>query len=124
MPEIDLCDPELLIFDEDPGLFVLLDQTPIVFTMRGLRFFCPRLKWIGIDIGTLQTADQFKQATSALTIAEYTELKTSIEASAGATHAPNEHQVLLAALSGDIDAAEAAMARLDHSRRAGLSVVR
>lgn len=121
---IDLLDPETLLFDTEPGLFVTLDCEPVVFSVRGLRHFTPRFKEVGVAIGDIRTEAHFRAALSAWTRLETTLLTDSIAAKARSTHQANEHQVLLAALMGDIDAAEAAMTRLEHQRRVGLSVVR
>ena len=120
---LNLHDPEMLVFDAQPELFVLLDAVPPVFTIRGLRYFTPRFRMVGIEIATLRTECQFRAALLQWTTHETTLLFESIGAKAGATHQANEHQVLLAALMGDIDAAEAAMDRLEHQRRVGLKVV-
>lgn len=120
---IDLNDPETLLFDEKPHCFVLLNAGKVVFTIRGLRHFTPRFKRVGIEICNLDTEPQFRAAIKAWDQLEAVLLLDSIRAKAQATHQPNEHQVLLATIMGDIDAAEAAMDRLDHQRRAGLTVV-
>ena len=120
---IDLLDPDILIFDEQPELFVRLDTVPVVFTVRGLRYFTPRFKMIGVNIATLRTQAQFRAALLEARTHEHALLIESFQSKANATHQANEHQVLLAALMGDIDAAEAAMDRLEHKRRAGLTVV-
>lgn len=121
---INLHDPDTLLFDSEPELFVRLNTEPVIFTIRGLRHFTPRFKLVGIDIATLLTEDQFRAALLQLTNHEAALLYESISAKAGASHQANEHQVLLAALMGDIDGAEAAMDRLEHQRRVGLKVVR
>lgn len=121
---IDLQDPDTLLFDETPDLFVLLNIDPVIFSVRGLRHFTPRFKAIGIDIASVRTEAQFRYALMTWTSHETTLLAASIESKARSTHQPNEHQVLLAAIMGDIDAAESAMDRLEHSKRACLAVVR
>lgn len=120
---LNLHDPEMFVFDAQPELFVLLDAVPLVFTIRGLRHFTPRFRMVGVDIAMLQTECQFRAALLQWTTHETRLLFESIGAKAGATHQANEHQVLLAALMGDIDAAEGAMDRLEHQRRVGLKAV-
>lgn len=121
---IELQDPETLLFDTRSELFVRLEGVPIVFTLRGLRHFNPRFRMVGIDIAGLRSEDQFRAAWRQWSRHETTLLIESIEGKARSSHQANEHQVLLAALRGDIDAAEAAMNRLAHRRRAALTLVR
>ena len=120
---IDLFDPDTLVFDDEPDLFVRVDTVPVVFTVRGIRYFTPRFKLVGVNIAILRTESEFRAALLKATTHESNLLLESIQSKANATHQANEHQVLLAALMFDIDAAEAAMDRLEHKRRAGLKVV-
>lgn len=118
-------DEDGLVFDSAPELFVRLDAEPtIVFTVRGLAYFSPRFKHIGVDIAEINTREDFEKAMDRWLDVERVLLKEKVEAAARATRAPNEHQVLNAVLHGDIAAAERALARLEHQSRAGLSIVR
>lgn len=121
---LNLHDPETLVFDETPELFVRLDVSPIIFSIRGLKYFKPRFALIGRDISLLKTVLSFTEVYNDWTRHEYQLLLDSITAKANATHQPNEHKVLLAACMNDIDAAEIAMGRLEHSIAAGLKIVK
>lgn len=54
---------------------------------------------------------------------EFVLLQESIGVKAGATKAPNEHQILQAVLDGDIDVAEKILAQLEHRKRTGMRLV-
>ena len=120
---IDFYDPENLDFDFQPELFVLQQHTPLIFTVRGLRYFSKRFQVIGIEVATLTTQRLFQQALMQWTGYEMQKLFETVQVKASATHQPNAHQVLLATLLGDIDAAELAMDRLEHASRSGLQLV-
>jgi hypothetical protein len=106
-------------------LFVRLDAQPsIVFTVRGLAYFTPRFKHVGVDIAMVATPEHFEHAWDRWLAVERVMLGEKVAAAARATHSPNEHQVLEAVLHGDVDATERALSRLEHRKRAGLSIVR
>jgi hypothetical protein len=119
----DLCDEEGLFFDESPELFVHLDAAPIVFTVRGLAYFAPRFKYAGLDLAIIRTRADFDATYSVWCRTEWSLLLEKIQGAAGATNAANAHQVLQAILSGDVEAAERAVARLEHRERAGLRAI-
>lgn len=112
-----------LVFEDSPKLFIDLEATPIIFTVRGIAYFAPRFKHVGIIMGDLNTKAEFEGAYKRWLDVEFVLLNEKINAAASATHAPNDHQVLQGILSQGIDQAEAAMARLEHSRRAELKLV-
>ncbi len=119
----NLWDEEGLLFDESPELFVHLDVQPLVFTVRGVRYFGPRFKHVGIDISALASKVDFMIAFNAWMDVEKSLILEKVEREAAATNAANPHQLLKAILDGDVDAAEAVVHRLEHRARARLEVV-
>jgi hypothetical protein len=61
----DLWDEDGLVFDDEPELFVHLDAQPLVFTVRGIRYFGPRFKHLGVDIAAMQSKVDFMIAFNA-----------------------------------------------------------
>lgn len=118
-----LCNEDAFVFDQSPDLFVHLDVTPVVFTVRGLAYFAPRFKFAGLDLAAIRSPDDFATAYATWCRVEWNLLQDKVQAAAGATHAANAHQVLQAILHGDVDTAERAVARLEHRARAGLQVI-
>lgn len=96
----NLTDPEGLAFDDQPHLFVLLDQDPIVWTVRGLAYFNPRFRWVGIAPSTvLQRADFFLAHAKWLD-RERSLLLRKIEAAAISAGTGSDHYRLLKILNG------------------------
>lgn len=112
-----------LIFDSSPGLFVDLDAAPIIFSVRGIGYFSPRFKHVGVNLCELRTKEQFDLALTRWLEVEFVLLQSKVESRASASKAPNEHQVLQAVLEGDLDLAEKTMLRLEHRRRTGMRLV-
>lgn len=112
-----------LLFDERPELFVDLAASPIIFSVRGIDYFSPRFKHVGIDISGVHTREQFDCALSRWLDVEFVLLQTKIAVRASASKSPNEHQVLQAVLDGDIDLAEKTVARLEHRKRTRMKLV-
>ena len=112
-----------LLFEETPELFVDLVAKPIVFSVRGVGYFAPRFKHVGIEISALYTKEQFAAALSRWLEVEFVLLQTKVAGDAGASKSPNEHQVLQAVMDGDIDLAEKTVARLEHRKRTGMKLV-
>ncbi|MDP3522249.1 MAG: hypothetical protein Q8S02_16685 [Hydrogenophaga sp.] len=122
--EIDLHDEETFAYDAEPQAFVLLDQSPIVFTVRGIRFFKPRFAHIGIDIGAITTEEKFRDTLYAWSLVEYELLRTKIASDAAKSPTAFEHQALLAAIDGDEKTLMRVMDKRIHLGRTGLKLVR
>lgn len=122
--DFNLWDEDGLIFDESPELFVLLDVEPIVFTVRGIRYFSPRFKQIGIDPAALVSKVDFMVAFNAWMEVERVLIFEKVEREATATTAANSYQLMHAIINGDLEAAEAVVHRLQHRNMAKLEVVR
>lgn len=120
--DIDLENTDAFDFDESPNDFVNLETTPIVFTIRGLRYFTPRFRKMNVSIGTIKTKDQFQTLYRQWVVIEAKMLLGSIAKKAERTHQPNEHKVLLAALTEGLDAAQYQADRLAHAKRANLKL--
>lgn len=112
-----------LIFDSSPELFVDLDASPIIFSVRGIGYFSPRFKHVGVNLSQLRTREQFDLALTRWLEVEFVLLQSKVESRASASKAPNEHQVLQAVLEGDLDLAEKTMLLLEHLRRTGMKLV-
>lgn len=121
--DFDLWHEDGLIFDDQPELFVLTSLEPVVFTVRGIQYWCPRLRYIGVDIAEVTTKADFESAYEKWLDAERGLILAKVGAMASATRAPNEHQLLQAILDGDEKLAEQVVRRLEHRARAGLRVV-
>jgi hypothetical protein len=121
--DFDVWHEDGLLFDEKPELFVNLDATPIVFTVRGIQYFQPRFRQVGLNIGSLHSRDQFELALRKWHTVEWVLLNEKIADRANASTAVNEHQVLQAILAGDIELVEKLVSRLEHRARANLKVV-
>ena len=120
----DLWDEDGLVFDDEPELFVHLDTQPLVFTVRGIRYFGPRFKHLGVDIAAMQSKVDFMIAFNAWMAVERTLILEKVEREATATSAANAHQLLKAIIDGDLEAAENVVHRLEHRAMARLEVVR
>lgn len=121
--DFDIWHEDGLLFEESPELFVRLESVPVIFTVRGIGYFRPRFKHVGVDLRDIKTGVQFGDVHGRWLQVEFELMRQKISAAAAATQAPNQHQVLEAILRGDIEAAEAAMARLEHRTRASLRLV-
>ncbi len=122
--DFDLWDEDGLLVEQKPELFVDLSQIPIIFSIRGIKYFKPRFEQIGVSLSNLKTKDEFDSAYKAWLAREWILLNDQIDAKAKGTTSANPHQVLQAVLAGDIDLAERQLARLEHKQRAGLVAVR
>jgi len=119
----NLTDPEGLVYDEQPDAFVNLNSHPIIFSVRGLAYFSPRFKHAGIQISSLRTRQDFDGAYDLWMQIERNLLCDIVEQRAAAGPTNNEHQILQALWSGDLDRAENIARRIDHRKRAGLRIV-
>ncbi len=96
---LQLTDEEGFVFDENPALFVRTDQDPIVWTVRGLAYFAPRLKRIGIPIDRVSSPQEFTAAYKAwLDLEKFLLLeRVKLASQCGS----KEHQILQAILDGN-----------------------
>lgn len=97
----DFLDEEGLTFDEHQDAFVLLDGPQIVWTVRGIRFFSPRFRHVGVAIAQVKTPAQFRAALRKWDEAEWKLLCDRIESRAESSAGGAEHRCLWAILSGD-----------------------
>ena len=121
--DFDVWHDDGLLFEESPELFVRLETVPIIFTVRGVRYFLPRFRQVGVELSDIKTEGQFAVALDWWLQVEFVLLQERTGAAAAASRAPNPHQVLQAILQGDIEGAERALARLKHCSLAGLRLV-
>jgi hypothetical protein len=119
----DLCDPDGLVFDEDPHLFVDLSPTPIVFTIRGARYFSPRFRWVGFEISRIETREAFDQAFRSWLPVEFELLQEQIASRARPGALADPYNALLALMAGDDDAFERHMTALERRGRSGMHLV-
>lgn len=96
---LQLTDEEGLVFDENPALFVRTDQDPIVWTVRGLAYFAPRLKRIGIHIDRVSSPQQFAAAYKAWLDLEKVLVLERVKLASQC--GSKEHQILQAILDGN-----------------------
>ena len=99
-----LTDEDGLQFDESPDLFVLLDRNPIIWTVRGRRFFKPRFEAIGISLASIQSQEAFCAAHDRWLDVERSLLLRRLELKAGRPDEFPEYAVLNAILSGEAEA--------------------
>jgi|SRR6185369_7155741 len=116
-PAFNLWDEDGLLFDEHPDLFVLLDRTPIIWSVRGLRLFRPRFALLGIEAKTISTRDQFERAWSRWLAVERQLLLRKIEAAAASPRASLEAKCLEAIANLDIERAEMLVTALENTPR-------
>jgi hypothetical protein len=102
-----------LLFEDHPEWFVLLDRTPVVWTVRGLRLFRPRLALIGVDLNSIRTSEQFHAAWSRWLNVERELLQRKIRSAASGPDASLEARCLQAIADLDIDRAEALVRELE-----------
>jgi hypothetical protein len=119
----DLWHEDGLLADEHPGLFVDLGRVPVVFTIRGIAYFSPRFRHVGVDIASITTRDQFESARWRWDQVEYQLLQERIRSRARPGVKADPYNALQAVLDGDSDAFERHIAALEHRKRAGLSLV-
>lgn len=119
--DIDLHDPETLHFDDSPGDFVLLDVTPIVFTVRGVKHFTPRFAHLGVALASLKTAEDFQAALVAWTMVESQMLGDYIRGKAASSNQATEMQALVAILDKDDAELQRLTAKIEHKKRASVS---
>jgi hypothetical protein len=119
----ELTDPDGLLFDEDPHLFVDLEAFPIVFRIRGIRYFGPRFRMLGINIAQINTRDDFNSTYSAWLQLECSLLGEKIECEASAERMPAEYSVLQAIWQGGLDEAERLCRRMDRRQASALCIV-
>ena len=99
-----LTDEDGLRFDESPDLFVLLDRNPIIWTVRGRRFFKPRFEAIGVSLASVQSLESFCAAHDRWLAVERSLLLRRIEFKAGRPDEFPEYAVLNAILTGNAGA--------------------
>lgn len=119
----DLTDPDGLLFDEEPQLFVHLDASPIVFTVRGLRYFEPRFRMVGFDLASIISAEEFAAAHRTWLSLECSLLGEKIERAAAQERSPGEYSILQAIWHGGIDEAERLCKRMDRRQATALRIV-
>ena len=94
-----LTDGEGLVFDEQPALFVRTNQDPIVWTVRGLAYFAPRFKRIGVSIDQVNSPDEFAAAYKAWLDLEKSLLLERVKLAS--QRGSKEHQILQAIMDGN-----------------------
>jgi hypothetical protein len=119
----ELTDPDGLLFDEEPHLFVDLNASPIVFSIRGLRYFGPRFRMLGVNVAQINTRDSFLRTHGAWLQLECSLLGEKIEYEANAERLPAEYSVLHAIWHGGLDEAERLCKRMDRRQASALRIV-
>lgn len=119
----DLWHEDGLVFETEPALFVDLNASPIIFTVRGISYFRPRFKHVGISIADLHSRAQFEAAEQRWMEVEWVLLRERIDTRANARTASADDQVLQAILNRDVEEVERLVSRLEHRKRAGLKLV-
>lgn len=119
----DPLDPEALAFEDEPDAFVRLDCVPIVFTVRGIRFFSPRFAAVAIEIAKVRERAQFDRAKAAWDAVEFEHLQARIASARRPGIKSDPYNALQAVLDGDPDKFEVHLRALEHKQRAGLSLV-
>jgi len=117
----DLWHPDGLLYEDHPELFLLLDRNPIVWTVRGLRYFKPRFALLGVDITAIKTRTHFDAACSAWLRIERTLIEGRVRRKASRADAKPEDLVLRHILDGDLASAERLIAQLEQDARHGAS---
>jgi hypothetical protein len=119
----DLWDEDGLLFEEHPDWFVLLDRTPIVWTVRGMKYFRPRFALIGVAATAIGTPQAFDQALGRWLDVERELLARKIYSQGAAPNAPLASRCLKAVLDGDADLAERLISQLEMRAQGGLRLV-
>lgn len=124
-PELgfDLWHEDGIVFETEPELLVDLNAAPIIFTVRGISYFRPRFKHVGISIGDVHSRAQFEAAEQRWMEVEWVLLRERIGTRASARSASADEQVLQAILNQDAEEVERLVSRLEHRKRAGLKLV-
>ena len=86
--------PDALLVGEQPELFLCLEATPIVFTVRGLRLFRPRFALLGISLHSIRTKKDFQRAWHRWELMEEHFLVSRLSKAAQSPKSP-EHAELL-----------------------------
>jgi hypothetical protein len=94
-----LTDEDGLVFDEYPSLFVRADQDPIVWTVRGLAYFAPRFRRIGVSIDRVNSPQEF--ATAYKTWLDLEKVLVLERVKRASQCGSKEHQILQAILEGN-----------------------
>lgn len=118
-----LTDPDGLMFDDEPELFVHLDVSPIVFTVRGLRYFSPRFRMMGVDVARLTTREAFERTFHSWMELEASLLGHKLAQAAAAENLPAEYSILNSIWKGGLDAAELMCERMDRRKASALRIV-
>ena len=88
-----------MVFDESPALFVRTDQDPIVWSVRGLAYFAPRFKRIGISIDRVNSTGDLAAAYKAWLDLESVLVLERVKLAS--QRGSKEHQILQAILDGN-----------------------
>jgi hypothetical protein len=113
----DLWHEDGLVFDDHPELFILLDRTPVVWTVRGLRHFRPRFALIGVDIKTIRARDEFEGTLSRWLAVEKELLLRRIATATASPASSLEGRCLDAIAHLDLETAEGLVAELESRSR-------
>lgn len=101
----DVWDPDGLLFDDEPNLFVNLDTHPIVFSVRGIAYFKPRFAHVGVAISSLTSAEDFRSAYGLWMDCELALLDVHLQARSDSERGPGVHSELYALWRGDLEGA-------------------
>ena len=119
----NLTDPDGMLFDDEPHLFVHLDASPIIFTIRGLRYFEPRFRMMGFDVASITTRESFERAHRAWLELEFSLLGDKVAQAAAAERCPAEYSILQAIWHGGLDEAERLCTRMERRQATALRIV-
>ena len=122
-PTFDLCHPDGLAFDTEPDSFVMLERDPPIWTTRGIAYFSPRFRMIGIAVADITSGAEFWASYDRWSKLEYQLLMDKISAQANSIGAQLEHRALMAILLGDVNEAQRLESLVHHRNRACLRVV-
>jgi hypothetical protein len=112
-----LTDPDGLLFDEEPSVFVNLHVRPIVFTERGVNYFKPRFKYICIPLENVTSPEQFEKSYRLWLDVERSLLADDVAAKAAQEKSPGHYGILKALWEGDLDQAEAIGTQMDAAQK-------
>lgn len=119
----NLTDPDGLLFDDEPELFVHLNASPIVFTVRGLRYFEPRFRMMGVDVASLTTREAFERTHHSWMELEFSLLGDKLAQASAAEKVPAEYSILSAIWHGGLEEAERLCKRMDRRKASALRIV-
>jgi hypothetical protein len=114
----NIWDEEGLHFEQEPADFVLLDRSPVVWTVRGIRYFRPRFAQVGIPLSRIRSRAAFEQALGVWLDREWQLLTEKISQRAMDADA-QVHRFLLAIAQGDTALARELADELTKSQRIG-----